>query len=63
MFQFATADMARAAGFPNIRAMREAFHTRAQVRLPASKSNCISCRALSVAQNVPLTLSDSLGSV
>ncbi len=36
MFQFATEDAARAAGFPNIRAMRVLFHSKAQVRLSAS---------------------------
>ena len=56
MIQFATTDMAQAAGFPNIRAMREAFHTRAQVRLLAFQPNCMLRRVLSVAQDMPLTL-------
>ena len=36
MSQFATTDTARAAGFPSIRAMRELFHSKAQVRLSTS---------------------------
>jgi hypothetical protein len=38
--QFATTEIARAAGFPNIRAMRETFHARAKVRLAGPQLNC-----------------------
>ena len=61
VLQFATTEIARAAGYPDIRAMREAFHARAKARLPDSKSDCASCRALSVPRSVLTTNSARSG--